>query len=388
MIIYPAYQNTEARRFPLRAAVIADSYLQNPINRPKGQPFHQLFFCLSGRGRFVIGDRICEHRPGQVCFLPAGIGHEYRAETSDWTVMILGVTGPLAEAMLSAAGLVSPGCYSEMNDEAQTALLGIQELLKEAIDIYEEGAPGMYASLFALCRQVIEAVSGKSIYTDSAVYKEAFPDPVRQVMIYLDEHYVENIRKEDICREVHLSEDYLTALFRKSMGYSIWHHLKLLRFSRAIRLLDEAPLMSIGEVGRASGFTSASYFNRCFKEQTGMTPGQFRKSLQKKDHAVNSLRPPEDSACGAVLRYLEANYAKPVSLADLAELTGLSREYLCVLFKKETGTTVLKCLTDIRLKKAVEIMDADPTLTIAAVGRMCGYDNPGYFGRLLKGQTR
>jgi AraC-like DNA-binding protein len=52
------------------------------------------------------------------------------------------------------------------------------------------------------------------------------------------------------------------------------------QFLRTIRLKRAAVLLSkesdnVAQIAYAVGFNNLSYFNRCFKEQFGVTPGKF-----------------------------------------------------------------------------------------------------------------
>ena len=85
-----------------------------------------------------------------------------------------------------------------------------------------------------------------------------------------------------------------------------------------------------------------------------------------------------------VLEYLEVHYAGPVSLDMLSEDAGLTKEYLCVLFKKETGRTILQQLTLIRIGRARLYLEQFPDKTVYEIGKMCGFDSPSYFGKQFK----
>lgn len=65
---------------------------------------------------------------------------------------------------------------------------------------------------------------------------------------------------------------------------------------------------------------------------------------------------------------------------------GLSRNYFCYLFKKETGQNLWAYLTDNRLAKAKELLRTTQDKTYA-IAYQVGYDNPSYFSKLFKKGT-
>ena len=84
--------------------------------------------------------------------------------------------------------------------------------------------------------------------------------------------------------------------------------------------------------------------------------------------------------CRKVIEYLAENYTKPLSLPDLATRVGLSPNYLCTLFRRTTGQTVVQYLTHYRLETARGLL-LTTDLSVAAVAAAVGYDDAAYFTR-------
>ena len=83
-----------------------------------------------------------------------------------------------------------------------------------------------------------------------------------------------------------------------------------------------------------------------------------------------------------IVHYLEKNYAKELSLDDLAVALGYNKSYLCVAFKKDTHSTILDCLNMIRIRRAAElIVYSDHSL--AHVAAMCGFASDSHFNRVF-----
>lgn len=81
--------------------------------------------------------------------------------------------------------------------------------------------------------------------------------------------------------------------------------------------------------------------------------------------------------------YLAKNYAGEITLKKLSELFFLTETYLCDLFKKHTGITVLSFLRRVRLNRACQLL-RETKLPIGTVAESVGYQDCGYFGRLFK----
>ena len=78
---------------------------------------------------------------------------------------------------------------------------------------------------------------------------------------------------EDIGREVGLSRVQLYRKVKAMTGTSVVDLLRKARLTKARRLL-EAHGQSVSEVAYEVGFSSPSYFTKCFREEYGILPGE------------------------------------------------------------------------------------------------------------------
>jgi signal transduction histidine kinase/DNA-binding LacI/PurR family transcriptional regulator/CheY-like chemotaxis protein len=103
---------------------------------------------------------------------------------------------------------------------------------------------------------------------------------VRQVMAYIHENYAESITRADLAKHVCVTERYLTHCFHQEMGITPMAYLNRYRMKRAKMLLEQGKL-NITEIALAVGFADSSYFNRVFRQEAGMTPGEYQRSWNK-----------------------------------------------------------------------------------------------------------
>ncbi|MFW2491105.1 response regulator transcription factor [Clostridium chromiireducens] len=79
----------------------------------------------------------------------------------------------------------------------------------------------------------------------------------------------------------------------------------------------------------------------------------------------------------------DSYYSNDLNINDIAEKLEVTSSYLSKLLKKETGLSFIDYLTNIRIKKAMYIME-DPTIKIYDVAELVGYSNQHYFCRAFK----
>ncbi|MDG3007108.1 helix-turn-helix domain-containing protein [Paludisphaera mucosa] len=88
-----------------------------------------------------------------------------------------------------------------------------------------------------------------------------------------------------------------------------------------------------------------------------------------------------------VIDYLDASVAEEISLGDLADLAGLSPNYFLNAFKKATGKTPHRFLTEKRVAKACDLL-RNPQTSIVGVALAVGFSSQSHFttvfGRFMK----
>lgn len=98
---------------------------------------------------------------------------------------------------------------------------------------------------------------------------------VKKAILYLNKNAPQQIVRWKLADTVHVSEDYLTRIFHKEIGLSLWEYLNRYRIYIATKMLLETN-DTIYEIAENSGFQDQAYFCRVFKKIYGVPPGKIR----------------------------------------------------------------------------------------------------------------
>ncbi len=79
-----------------------------------------------------------------------------------------------------------------------------------------------------------------------------------------------------------------------------------------------------------------------------------------------------------VAQYMHDNLDQSIGLAELAGLIGLSRYHFCTAFRAATGRTPHAHLTEMRMKRARQLLTAT-TLSITEIALAVGFETPSAF---------
>ncbi len=120
-------------------------------------------------------------------------------------------------------------------------------------------------------------------YADVLPYlKEEVPVNYNKALIkavdYIDSHYSEEFGMEALSAFCNMSESRLYYLFTHELGITPANYKNKVRIEQAAHLLKNTSA-TIAEIGNNIGFHSAVYFRKTFKSYTGMSPTDYRKTV-------------------------------------------------------------------------------------------------------------
>ncbi len=99
---------------------------------------------------------------------------------------------------------------------------------------------------------------------------------IDMIKAYIDEHYNEDIKLNDIAKYIYMNPNYVSDLFKSSTGTNFSKYLILKRIDMAkIYLMDAR--YHINDVACMVGYNDAKYFAKLFKTYVGVSPVQYRK---------------------------------------------------------------------------------------------------------------
>ena len=114
--------------------------------------------------------------------------------------------------------------------------------------------------------------------------KENLPcdfDNIQTAVEYINHHITEDLKIDQICASCYLSKYHFCRLFKEKIGLTVMDYILKTRVTMAKELLWEADL-SVTEISESCGFSSISYFSRAFKNETGVSPLQYKKRKTEK----------------------------------------------------------------------------------------------------------
>ena len=160
-----------------------------------------------------------------------------------------------------------------ISDNALTEKLGL--LLDQIIAVNEEPASTKQIRTRILLLQfLLQIVEYPSQIVASS---ENRTDTQKDLLLFIQQHYMERITLHDLSRHFHMSEKYISRYFKEHFYLTFSDYVNHLRLTHAKKLLETTEL-SITDISLRCGFLNVSYFIRTFKAYYGKPPLKYRKS--------------------------------------------------------------------------------------------------------------
>jgi len=104
---------------------------------------------------------------------------------------------------------------------------------------------------------------------------------IASAIFFMQNHLGNPISVSDLAKKANYHPDHFSRLFLKNTGVRPLDYLKSKRVERSQFLLATTD-MTFYEIADELGFESQAYFSRVFKNLTGFTPGQYKKTIGRR----------------------------------------------------------------------------------------------------------
>ena len=79
--------------------------------------------------------------------------------------------------------------------------------------------------------------------------------------------------------------------------------------------------------------------------------------------------------------YVRCNYARPITIEEIASYVGMNRTAFCAFYKKEKGKTFITDLNEFRLEMAAGLLKGHPEIPVSEIAEAVGFGSLPHFVR-------
>ncbi len=248
----------------------------------EGQTIHshpghaELMLVRAGTGVVSIDGRREQLEAGDFVLCGAGEPHSYQA---------------IGEALMEVVSCGISNLYCRgmeenrfiWHDEQPVVHAGAgSRALDDMMTLLERASATPDASSSEVCSYLTAAVVAEALRVHRAAAERAEQvhyELSARARMYLDRHFLEQLTLDQLARAMGVSKYHLDRVFRSKEGCTPMQYVTRLRMARAQTLLA-ATDMTVQRIAEQCAYPNYNYFTVLFRRTVGMTPGEYRKTVQ------------------------------------------------------------------------------------------------------------
>jgi AraC-like DNA-binding protein len=237
---------------------------------------YQINYITEGEGIMETREGSYPIREGSVIILRPNVWHRYRPmKQTGWKEHYVGFMGEIADRIIKSCDILC---------DSPVIQIGFQEeIIRNFQDIFnhiQTERPGYHQ----VCSGLVVHILGQIIsYKKNENFRHSqIEKAIQKACLTIRDNPSRNLNIADLANDLNVNYSLFRKTFKKYTGLSPMQYHTSLRLKQAIYLLTNTDL-SIKEISFNLGFCSVFYFSKLFKEKTGRTPSNYRKSNRSND---------------------------------------------------------------------------------------------------------
>jgi AraC family transcriptional activator of pobA len=228
----------------------------------------QLLVYLTGRGRQQMGERTYDCRPGTVIHVPPGQTHAYSKQMQRAPmILVIDLDLEITRATAHPCALLPAADLTRVR-------ASLQRLLAIRTPDHREHALSVASIVMEILDRALLAAGWLKPFN-------RFGDSRSNALTKFTERLLERmngpeVTLDEIAKRAGYEVEALNRKLKSECGLTLGQLRSRLRLQRAQTLIRQGhPMLSVAQ---KVGLPDNNYFSRWFRQQTGMTPTQFKRS--------------------------------------------------------------------------------------------------------------
>lgn len=255
----------------LRYITVAQ-YAQEGDGALHAQSCTELFFITGGHGFFHVEEKSFPIAINDVVIVSANVPHAEQSQASN----------PLSYIVLGVDRMEAMESFGECT---MIHLAGQQPQLSVCLDLLLQEAREQADGWAEVCQNLLEIFLRRLLRRKDLSLTASLPSASKSsrecqlVRRYIDNHFKENLRLDDLAALANLNKYYLSHTFQKEFGTSPISYLISRRIQESRYLLSDTD-HTLSQIARILGFSSLSYFSQSFRRMEGISPMEYRRQCR------------------------------------------------------------------------------------------------------------
>ncbi|MVP01015.1 response regulator [Paenibacillus lutrae] len=129
-------------------------------------------------------------------------------------------------------------------------------------------------------REMIISLLHRTFSVMEHIYKQPQRKEIAEAQLYVLRSVNRRITQEEVAEYLHLNPSYFSRLFKRETGENFVEFVTRTKMEKAKELIDQTDV-TVAELAELLGYDNKSYFLKCFKNYSGLTPGEYAGKVQR-----------------------------------------------------------------------------------------------------------
>ncbi|MCK6263392.1 helix-turn-helix domain-containing protein [Vibrio sp. ZSDE26] len=250
--------------------------------------FSELFIVFEGSGKHQVSEWVYPLSKGDVFVINGEVEHGFKDVDNLRIVnLMFDSKVPLFESshiklLPGYQALFNVEPLARKNNEYQAKLTldlvqlaRIEELLQQINFEYNNAPNGFEPMLSSLMQQLVITLS--RTYQGASQESNQQTLALSRALVYIEQYFSKtSLNSEQIAQAAYMSKRQIERLFRQFLHTSPNQYIREVQLNHGAKILKEDASLSIQAVSEMCGFSDSNYFSKCFKNQHGVSPRQYR----------------------------------------------------------------------------------------------------------------
>ena len=222
-------------------------------------------FVSAGKGHVTVDGQSFSPEGGDTYFLPAGLDHHYWSDkNTPWEKHWVNLRGDYVTRLAALHGVDKTYYYPGLDTSDLLAKMQHYAVLEDW-EYAAERCTALLCELFFRMSAHLYAPQRRDL------------SPVDKMLLYIHQNDTGIIRIEQLAAVCGKSTSQAERLFRSEVGVPPYRYALTRKIELAKQLLTETAL-SVREIAAYLSFEDEFYFSGLFRQKTGFSPTQYRRS--------------------------------------------------------------------------------------------------------------
>lgn len=239
----------------------------------------ELVYLVDGEQKSNINSGVYTVLKDQLSISSSYMVHSYSTESySDSIILIVPLDFiPSYRSILSKKAFSQ--CVYDTKDDEGELLHCMERILSEMESDQKSSLTIIKGYIYVILGMLIERVGLADMNEDES------SSLTKDILIYLQDNYLEKLSLEMLAQKFGYSKSRFSHIFNKRFGCGISEYIDTMRCRHAAVMLSNSSTLI--DAALNSGFESMRTFYRCFKRCFGVTPSDYRDSLNDIKKKIN-----------------------------------------------------------------------------------------------------